>query len=759
MNKKSVILMYPVIFGFILAISIFYITLIKEAPETFYIGEIQIATLKAMYETEKDLVYIDNAAIVAGQKTIYDLAKNGGFEDKSECGEYGFQLWNNKDMNCFPEYENNFKSLFNEKLNEFLKKISFSLMDNYDFLIEQNNKLNIKGSTKKKLEKRYVIERGIIRGSALIKITVNPTTVKNLYEQKKIKDPELIEFVKDEAKRQNVDLYIVLGLITMESGWNENALRCEDLYESNWEERVDELKGCKDYDCDKTIDSPQGPDYHQVSCSYGLTQLIYPTAWGIGFREKGTELFDGKKSVEYGIKHLKGLFDDYDDVRDVLVGYNAGRWNIGNAKRKCKNDDFEIYYACLTHPHITGPYVKRILAYSEIYRDIEENQELKTGGEYITGYAVKEEKEEKPTITYSVNPSFKVNLDYNIDIYQNIIDDAENLIKECTDKGGNELLECVDDYKNRLTQDCETEEENDLEESKRTFKFCYKTNKKVLTEEGMKESIIKFALMFPDTKPPEALQLETLNYPNDKYKIILTWENSTAMDIDSYNIYYSDEPFNDMTTKELNENEEIIKIELSLEAEEIEINLNECGFPEEAPCKFAEEEKDNYEDEDYKIELESDKLYLTENKYFYVLDLENKNYNFLVTAVDDSDNEIGIEDKNFKTIKAKNRLPFKEVRNLKVEQDGTNIRLTWYAPEKYKDGTEFEDEELKTYRIRLIDRASADSQKIPSDEAMEREEYIKDREHTFNNILRDDYYYSVFAVNNDDVEGEYASYP
>ena len=42
---------------------------------------------------------------------------------------------------------------------------------------------------------------------------------------------------------------------------------------------------------------------------------------------------------------------------------------------------------------------------------------------------------------------------------------------------------------------------------------------------------------------------------------------------------------------------------------------------------------------------------------------------------------------------------------------------------------------------------------------MKRGEYIKITEHTFNNIKIGDYTYSVFAVNNNDVEGDYATFP
>ena len=124
--------MYPVIFGFLAALGIFYLLTLKGIPEieTSYIGEIQLATLKTMQEAEQDLTYIDNAAKISAEQAIYELAENGGFKE-AKCGSYGFNLWNDKNKECFPDYKINFTSLFNDKLNKFL--VGLNLVDNYDF--------------------------------------------------------------------------------------------------------------------------------------------------------------------------------------------------------------------------------------------------------------------------------------------------------------------------------------------------------------------------------------------------------------------------------------------------------------------------------------------------------------------------------------------------------------------------------------------------------------------------------------------------
>jgi len=851
MDKKSQILPYVVMISFIATLGIFYLLSMKEtAVETSYIGEIQTVTLKAMQEAEKELTYIDNAARISSYQSLYELAEEGGFKENSECGEYGFQSWNNKKMECFPDYRENFKALFNENLNNFIAR--YSLWDNYNFDIKQNNKLRITGFAINDLEKEYYLEEekrkiSISRSYVPIKIEeINAENLKKIYNE----NPDLIDFIKSESNKQGIDPYIVMGVITAESSWNEMALRCEEIYEKKWKTLTDDLK-CGSYLCNTKIDSPQGT-FHQISCSYGYMQVMYPTAWQEGFRGEAEELY-GKNSIIYGIKHLKTNLDKFKDIKDSLAAYNAGSGNVEQKKKKCGNE-FEKYYSCLPFPYITGPYVKKVLVYSEIFKEAGNNG-------LITSYAVKEENEKKKKVgTYSINPSFKISIDYNIEEYQNAINEAKNLIKNCENKA--DLLNCIDKNKGRLIQDCETEkgrivndfvnvykscsesadddcycemdinyeekyefavdydddnyyieerefkindvdfiagykvdrdkfelvnkdgnkisgnkliilkktkeignveattlsfaqeDENKIKtfynkidkpdkcrlKSQRAFKFCYNTTKRILTEDGMIEPIIKFALMFPDTKAPEALNVEALNYPNDKYKLILKW-NKAEEDTMIYRIYYSEHDFKDKKISELQAQKE-----LSIDAEEIgEIELDKCNFNGIVPCKF----------EKYDNKLDSDKLYYIKktDEYTYVLDFtdEAKEYYFLVTAVDDSFNEIyDIENKNYKKNTPMNLLPPMAVDNLKVYQEGNDVKLIWVNPDKYKDGTDIEDEELKEYTIRIIESKNPLNIQDIS---------VEEKEKTFLNMNKNDYIFFVAAVNQDGIAGDYASYP
>ena len=77
---------------------------------------------------------------------------------------------------------------------------------------------------------------------------------------------------------------------------------------------------------------PQWP-VRAVASSYGLMQLMVPTAWTLGFVGEPEELFVPATNLHWGGLYLKACFDwaasfkasDADTVRGALCGYNGGR--------------------------------------------------------------------------------------------------------------------------------------------------------------------------------------------------------------------------------------------------------------------------------------------------------------------------------------------------------------------------------------------------------------------------------------------------
>lgn len=108
---------------------------------------------------------------------------------------------------------------------------------------------------------------------------------------------------------------LVLAVIQMESGGNEKAYRYEPGYfkryianNATWQKIMKE----KEY-------TPQ-----QVSASYGLMQLMYPTAMGYSNLEP-EELFDPNQNVRIGTAYLANLLKKYKgNIAMALAHYNGG---------------------------------------------------------------------------------------------------------------------------------------------------------------------------------------------------------------------------------------------------------------------------------------------------------------------------------------------------------------------------------------------------------------------------------------------------
>lgn len=73
-------------------------------------------------------------------------------------------------------------------------------------------------------------------------------------------------------------------------------------------------------------------DPKEVSASYGLMQLMYTTAWALGFRGAGEELYDPAVNIDLGAKLIRQTFDSIKPeqyfkcwpTEIVLARYNGG---------------------------------------------------------------------------------------------------------------------------------------------------------------------------------------------------------------------------------------------------------------------------------------------------------------------------------------------------------------------------------------------------------------------------------------------------
>lgn len=137
---------------FFLAVMVFVLLILlvtvytKTDKLTKDFGNIQINMLATYQEAEKALFFIDQAAKYSAEKAAYDLGQKGGHSERSNCGSYfGYTIWNNDFENagedCYPNVKQEFTVLFDNNLNEYLRKYPSTTihLNNHDYLVKNEN--------------------------------------------------------------------------------------------------------------------------------------------------------------------------------------------------------------------------------------------------------------------------------------------------------------------------------------------------------------------------------------------------------------------------------------------------------------------------------------------------------------------------------------------------------------------------------------------------------------------------------------------
>ncbi len=294
----------------------------------------------------------------------------------------------------------------------------------------------------------------------------------------------IIDVIKTESKANGLDGYyhVHIAQIYLESAYfKKDAIRCEDNYEKKWGSYCDRIDNS---DCSGSVyckkDSIGGNScqfeksgsisyqFHRASCSYGLGQIMYPTAAiDLGFKGSAEDLLKDQISIRYSVKYLKKMLDSpkIDNVVDAVAAYNAGAGSVRKAKSKAGSDDFKDYVNKLPRPRDSAEYVSRILAYSLIFRDIDEQvtNMLKDGKRLdeigtedidlddIEDYVGEEVEEafnyiapkssELPNGYTAMNPNFRITLPYSFNDYENIREDIKDMIDKCSEP--NKLAACI----------------------------------------------------------------------------------------------------------------------------------------------------------------------------------------------------------------------------------------------------------------------------------------------------------------------------
>lgn len=134
------------------------------------------------------------------------------------------------------------------------------------------------------------------------------------------KPPERVTRWRDIVDKWACELQIsqalIFAVIQMESGGNEKAYRYEPRYYKRYIE--------KNLDWNLLM-IRDGYTPRDVAASYGLMQLMFPTAYPYKKNLTPAELYEPDTNVRIGTAYLAGLLKKYDgDKLQALAHYNGG---------------------------------------------------------------------------------------------------------------------------------------------------------------------------------------------------------------------------------------------------------------------------------------------------------------------------------------------------------------------------------------------------------------------------------------------------
>lgn len=138
------------------------------------------------------------------------------------------------------------------------------------------------------------------------------------------------------GKKYGIKKILLKAVATAESAMNQTAYRFEKGF---WDKYLK--------------DNPEWRDKDQsiVSASYGLFQLMYTTAWGLGFRGTQEDLWNPVFNIELGAKLLRQLIDKVRtkqawtgnrlwDIEIALACYNGGTTGNPSSDGKLRNQKY-----------------------------------------------------------------------------------------------------------------------------------------------------------------------------------------------------------------------------------------------------------------------------------------------------------------------------------------------------------------------------------------------------------------------------------
>ena len=135
------------------------------------------------------------------------------------------------------------------------------------------------------------------------------------------------------AKKYRLEKNLVKAVAIVESALDVRAYRHEPMF---WERYLKDNDAWKD------------KDPKIVSSSFGLMQLMFTTAWQLGFRGQAEDLYNPVINVELGAKLIRQLMDRIRSTTNIrlwpldiaLARYNGGSKGNPRADGRLRNDSY-----------------------------------------------------------------------------------------------------------------------------------------------------------------------------------------------------------------------------------------------------------------------------------------------------------------------------------------------------------------------------------------------------------------------------------
>jgi len=266
MDRKAQVFVVGIVIAVTAALLSSYIMLnylFKDKSNVESLGSYESGMVDTLQDADKTMLYVDTSASIASENAMMQFGKNGGMMQRMDseyvppgdgstdnyCGRYVYNLWNNYQKDCYPDYKLTLKPYLDEAISAQTSKASSNnppdnknvlnaLATSINYAYEyypHDGKTSIYGFTQDTYD-MYITSKSAQTSTSQSGQSISTTPTQsdmNRIAKTKIRlqnlktgdpnNPDIYTYVVAISKAYGVPEGVVLGLITQESGGNMNA--------------------------------------------------------------------------------------------------------------------------------------------------------------------------------------------------------------------------------------------------------------------------------------------------------------------------------------------------------------------------------------------------------------------------------------------------------------------------------------------------------------------------------------------------------